>query len=181
MISRVRGPKIHQASSEPKRALPIPAQVAEMPYLNLPYDACVIGMAVVTCIYVVLGGYMATVMNDFIQGIVIDTGPGGRDAVLEAELARVAHEHHSREVAGTVGEGAHRRAHVAAAQNESPRLPALWLASTWPSSPRARSPHNLSSDTNSTRVFARGYFFVAGGEKSCAPCEGIPLRFLAWN
>ena len=35
----------------------------------LPYDVCVIGMAVVTCIYVVLGGYMATVMNDFIQGI----------------------------------------------------------------------------------------------------------------
>ena len=27
----------------------------------LPYDVCVIGMAVVTCIYVVLGGYMATV------------------------------------------------------------------------------------------------------------------------
>ena len=34
----------------------------------LPYDVCVIGMAVVTCLYVVLGGYMATVMNDFIQG-----------------------------------------------------------------------------------------------------------------
>ena len=40
----------------------------------LPYDACVIGMAVVTCIYVVLGGYMATVMNDFIQGIVMLLG-----------------------------------------------------------------------------------------------------------
>jgi SSS family solute:Na+ symporter/sodium/proline symporter len=37
----------------------------------LPYDVCVIGMAVVTCIYVVLGGYMATVMNDFIQGVVM--------------------------------------------------------------------------------------------------------------
>mgnify|MGYP002237765042 CR=1 FL=1 len=31
-------------------------------------------MAVVTCIYVVLGGYMATVMNDFIQGIVMLVG-----------------------------------------------------------------------------------------------------------
>ncbi|MEY8561555.1 sodium:solute symporter [Eggerthellaceae bacterium 3-80] len=41
---------------------------------NLPYDVCVIGMAVVTCIYVVLGGYMATVMNDFIQGIVMLLG-----------------------------------------------------------------------------------------------------------
>lgn len=40
----------------------------------LPYDVCVIGMAVVTCIYVVLGGYMATVMNDFIQGIVMLLG-----------------------------------------------------------------------------------------------------------
>ncbi len=41
---------------------------------NIPYDACVIVMAVVTCIYVVLGGYMATVMNDFIQGIVMIFG-----------------------------------------------------------------------------------------------------------
>ncbi|WP_139651496.1 sodium:solute symporter family protein [Raoultibacter phocaeensis] len=38
---------------------------------GLPYEVCVIGMAVVTCVYVVLGGYMATVMNDFIQGIVM--------------------------------------------------------------------------------------------------------------
>ena len=30
---------------------------------GLPYEWCVIGMAVITCIYVVLGGYMATVMN----------------------------------------------------------------------------------------------------------------------
>lgn len=41
---------------------------------NLPYDVCVIGMAVVTCVYVVVGGYMATVMNDFIQGIVMLLG-----------------------------------------------------------------------------------------------------------
>ncbi|WP_165061924.1 sodium:solute symporter [Adlercreutzia sp. ZJ154] len=40
----------------------------------LPYDVCVIGMAVITCIYVVIGGYMATVMNDFIQGIVMLIG-----------------------------------------------------------------------------------------------------------
>lgn len=36
---------------------------------GLPYEVCVIGMAVITCIYVVLGGYMATVINDFIQGM----------------------------------------------------------------------------------------------------------------
>ena len=38
---------------------------------GLPYEACIVGMAVVTCVYVVLGGYMATVLNDFIQGIVM--------------------------------------------------------------------------------------------------------------
>lgn len=41
---------------------------------DLPYDVCVIGMAVITCIYVVVGGYMATVMNDFIQGIIMLVG-----------------------------------------------------------------------------------------------------------
>ena len=41
---------------------------------GLPYEVCVIGMAVVTCIYVVVGGYMATVMNDFLQGIVMLIG-----------------------------------------------------------------------------------------------------------
>lgn len=41
---------------------------------DLPYDVCVIGMAVITCVYVVVGGYMATVMNDFIQGIVMLLG-----------------------------------------------------------------------------------------------------------
>ena len=41
---------------------------------GLPYEACVIGMAIVTCVYVVLGGYMATVVNDFIQGIVMLLG-----------------------------------------------------------------------------------------------------------
>ena len=41
---------------------------------GLPYEACVIGMAAVTCIYVVIGGYMATVMNDFLQGIVMLLG-----------------------------------------------------------------------------------------------------------
>ena len=41
---------------------------------GLPYEWCVVGMAVVTCVYVVLGGYMATVLNDFIQGIVMLAG-----------------------------------------------------------------------------------------------------------
>lgn len=41
---------------------------------GLPYEWCVIGMAVITCVYVVLGGYMATVLNDFIQGIIMLVG-----------------------------------------------------------------------------------------------------------
>ena len=41
---------------------------------GLPYEACIIGMAIVTCVYVVLGGYMATVVNDFVQGIIMLLG-----------------------------------------------------------------------------------------------------------
>ena len=38
---------------------------------NIPYAACVIAMAALTGVYVVLGGYMATAINDFIQGIIM--------------------------------------------------------------------------------------------------------------
>ena len=38
---------------------------------NTPYTWCVIAMAVFTAIYVILGGYMATAINDFIQGIIM--------------------------------------------------------------------------------------------------------------
>ncbi|MBR3807910.1 MAG: sodium:solute symporter, partial [Lachnospiraceae bacterium] len=41
---------------------------------DIPYAACVIGMAALTCVYVVLGGYMATAINDFIQGIIMIFG-----------------------------------------------------------------------------------------------------------
>ena len=41
---------------------------------GLPYEACVIAMAVITCVYVVVGGYMATVVNDFLQGSVMLIG-----------------------------------------------------------------------------------------------------------
>ncbi len=37
----------------------------------IPYEVCVIVMAALTCVYVILGGYMATAINDFIQGIVM--------------------------------------------------------------------------------------------------------------
>ena len=38
---------------------------------DVPYAVCVIVMAALTGVYVVLGGYMATAINDFIQGIVM--------------------------------------------------------------------------------------------------------------
>ena len=38
---------------------------------DIPYMACVIGMAALTCVYVIIGGYMATAINDFIQGIIM--------------------------------------------------------------------------------------------------------------
>lgn len=38
---------------------------------GIPYEYCVILMAVLTAIYVILGGYKATAVNDFIQGIVM--------------------------------------------------------------------------------------------------------------
>jgi Na+/proline symporter len=41
---------------------------------NIDYSICILGMAVLTGIYVILGGYMASSMNDFIQGLVMLVG-----------------------------------------------------------------------------------------------------------
>ena len=38
---------------------------------NIDYSVCIILMAVLTGIYVIAGGYMATAINDFIQGIIM--------------------------------------------------------------------------------------------------------------
>ena len=38
---------------------------------NIDYSVCVIVMAILTGIYVIAGGYMATAINDFIQGIIM--------------------------------------------------------------------------------------------------------------
>ena len=67
---------------------------------NIDYAVCIIVMAVLTGIYVIAGGYMATAVNDFIQGIIMLFGivavvaavlsqHGGFTASL-AELARVS-------------------------------------------------------------------------------------------
>lgn len=41
---------------------------------HVDYTVCIILMAVLTGIYVIAGGYMATAMNDFVQGIVMLVG-----------------------------------------------------------------------------------------------------------
>ena len=38
---------------------------------NIDYSICVVVMAVLTGIYVIAGGYMATAINDFIQGVIM--------------------------------------------------------------------------------------------------------------
>ena len=38
---------------------------------NIDYKVCIIVMAALTCVYVILGGYMATVVNDLVQGIIM--------------------------------------------------------------------------------------------------------------
>ncbi len=50
---------------------------------NIDYTICIIIMAVLTGIYVIAGGYMATAINDFIQGIIM---LGGIVAVIAAVL-----------------------------------------------------------------------------------------------
>ncbi len=52
---------------------------------NIDYSVCVIVMAVLTAIYVIAGGYMATAINDFIQGIIMIAGI---IAVIAAVLAQ---------------------------------------------------------------------------------------------
>lgn len=50
---------------------------------DVPYWVCVLAMAVLTGIYVILGGYMATAINDLIQGIIM---LGGIIVVVAAVL-----------------------------------------------------------------------------------------------
>lgn len=50
---------------------------------DVPYWVCVLAMAILTGVYVILGGYMATAINDFIQGIIM---LGGIVAVIASVL-----------------------------------------------------------------------------------------------
>lgn len=51
---------------------------------NIDYSVCIIIMATLTAIYVIAGGYMATAINDFIQGIIMLFG-------IVAVIAAVIH------------------------------------------------------------------------------------------
>ena len=53
---------------------------------DIDYAVCVIVMAVLTGVYVIAGGYMATAINDFIQGIIMIVG-------IIAVIAAVLHSH----------------------------------------------------------------------------------------
>ena len=50
------------------------SRLFETAFPGISYEACVIVMAVLTGIYVIAGGYMATAINDFIQGIIMLIG-----------------------------------------------------------------------------------------------------------
>ncbi|MBR5332709.1 MAG: sodium:solute symporter [Muribaculaceae bacterium] len=51
---------------------------------GIPYEYCAILMAILTAVYVILGGYRATAINDFVQGIIMLFGIC---AVIAAVLA----------------------------------------------------------------------------------------------
>ncbi len=50
------------------------SRLFSMAFPNIDYSVCVIIMAILTGIYVIAGGYMATAINDFIQGIIMLIG-----------------------------------------------------------------------------------------------------------
>ena len=50
------------------------SRLFNMAFPGVPYEVCVIVMAVLTGVYVIAGGYMATAINDFIQGVIMLIG-----------------------------------------------------------------------------------------------------------
>ena len=50
------------------------SRLFSMAFPGVDYSVCVIVMAVLTGIYVIAGGYMATAINDFIQGVIMIVG-----------------------------------------------------------------------------------------------------------
>ncbi|MBR5614421.1 MAG: sodium:solute symporter [Clostridia bacterium] len=50
------------------------SRLFSMAFPGVSYSVCVIVMAILTGIYVIAGGYMATAINDFIQGVIMIIG-----------------------------------------------------------------------------------------------------------
>lgn len=50
------------------------SRLFEMAFPGISYNVCVVVMAALTAVYVIAGGYMATAINDFIQGIIMIVG-----------------------------------------------------------------------------------------------------------
>lgn len=50
------------------------SRLFSMSFPQIDYSVCVVVMAVLTGVYVIAGGYMATAINDFIQGIIMLVG-----------------------------------------------------------------------------------------------------------
>ena len=50
------------------------SRLFSMAFPGISYTTCVVVMAVLTAVYVIAGGYMATAINDFIQGIIMLVG-----------------------------------------------------------------------------------------------------------
>ena len=50
------------------------SRLFSMAFNGVDYSICVIVMAILTGVYVIVGGYMATAINDFIQGIIMLVG-----------------------------------------------------------------------------------------------------------
>ncbi|MBR5922690.1 MAG: sodium:solute symporter [Clostridia bacterium] len=59
------------------------SRLFSMAFPGADYTVCIIVMSLLTCAYVLLGGYMATAMNDFIQGVFM---LGGIVVVIAAVL-----------------------------------------------------------------------------------------------
>ena len=60
------------------------SRLFSMAFPGFSYSACIVVMAVLTAVYVIAGGYLATAINDFIQGIIM---LGGLVAVISAVLS----------------------------------------------------------------------------------------------
>lgn len=62
------------------------SRLFSMAFNGVPYAVCVIVMAVLTGVYVLVGGYMASAINDFIQGLIMLVG-------IVAVIGAMLHDH----------------------------------------------------------------------------------------